>query len=211
MSARLSLVLAALLLPGCDIDFVAVDAVGPAYVVLRSEHGDLAEATVDVVLPADGARPVVLLGGIELPGAEDDGHWRYRAMAAVDTLDPILELEIQSPASLVVPLAFVTRNGVAVWQENGDLELPVRYGGDPDDPWVAWQVFLVDSIGNRMVRIESRAAALPTPIVLDGALVPAGAVAAEVTAFRQTERGEAGYPVAVAVHATTRVPIQDGT
>ena len=81
------------------------------------------------------------------------------------------------------------------------------YGGDPQDPRLTWNLELVDSLGNHRVRIDSRAAGAPNPIVMDGTLVPEGTVAAEIMASRYELFAEAMYAVAVVIQGTVRVPI----
>lgn len=209
MRPRLWLVLGVVLSPGCDVDFVAVEEAKQASLMLRTEHTAVAEATLEVVLPGEGEPPLVLLGSIELRGEEEHGGWRYRATTAVDTLQPRVDLAISAPDELKLSLPFLTRNGAATWRQNGDLELPVVYGGDAQDPQLTWDlvVMLVDSLGNQLVRIDSRAGSLPTPIVLSGTLVPEGTVAAEITARSHARFSEAMYPMAVAIYSTTRIPI----
>lgn len=207
MRPLLWLVLLLVLFLGCDVDFVAVDEAKQASLMLRTEHAAVAEATLEVVLPGEGEPPLVLLGSIELRGEEEHGGWRYRATPAVDTLQPRLEFAIAAPDELRLSLPFLTRSGAAIWRQNGDLELPLVYGGDAQDPQLSWHLELVDSLGNPLVRIDSRAAGLPNPFVLSGTLVPEVTVAAEITARSHKRFSDAMYPLSVAIYSTTRIPI----
>jgi hypothetical protein len=213
MKTRLPAALAALLLSACGIDFVAVEDVDAdpiASVVLRSEHGETVEASLGVLLSRRGAPPVVLLGGSALQAEEDGEFWEYRATPVVDTLQPRFELEIQVEQGLSVQMPFVTRMGPAVWRPNGDLELPVAYGGDASDPQLRWSVELVDSDGRTSLRINSNRTPLPRPIVLPAALIPPGATAAYVTVGLDRQPAESIYRVAVSIRGEVIMPIPGG-
>lgn len=205
MKLRLTLLLAVVLLPACDIDFLAVEVAEDGYIVLRSEQDSAVEASLEVALPGSVA-PAVSLDGKELTGQHEGGRWHYRTTPAVDTLQPRLDLEIGG-RDLLVPLPFATRNGSAIRRQTGDLELPIAYGGDSSDPHLAWRVVLVDSTGRSLIWIDSRAAPLPGPIVVASELVPAGAVAAEIVITRSAQHAEAAYPLNVLISSTLRVAV----
>lgn len=212
MRMRLPLVLVLMVLPGCGIDFVAVEDVDVdprGQVMLRSEHGEVVEASLAVRLSGHGAPPLVLLDGMGLPREEDGDFWLYRATPAVDTLQPRLDLEIQAESDLAVTLPLVTRKGPAIWRQNGDLELPVAYGGDASDPYLSWRVVLVDSDGGRIMAIDSNGTPLPRPLVLPGAFIPTGAVAGEITVSLDHLPPETMYPLAVSIRGTVSVPIPE--
>lgn len=202
---------AALLLPACDIDFVAVEDDEPrGLVTLESEHAELAVASLVLHLSALGPPPVVLLDGTALEAEKDDALWLYRATPVVDTLQPRLELEIQAGDGLALTLPFVTRKGPARWRPNGDLELPVTYGGDTSDPQLTWEVTLVDPDAGQSLTIRSRGAPLPRPIVLPTALVPTGSTIAELMVRLHEGLPEATFPMAVQITSTARVLIPEG-
>lgn len=211
MRAILSIVSAVLLLTACGIDFVAVEDDEPrGLVTLESEHAELAVASLVLHLSAVGAPPVVLLDGTELEADKDDARWLYRATPVVDTLQPRLELAIQAEDALAMTLPFVTRKGPAVRRPNGDLELPVAYGGDSSDPKLTWEVTLVDPDAGQSLRIRSRGTSLPRPIILPAALIPTGSTIAVVTvALRQTVP-QAAFPMVVQITSTARVLIPEG-
>jgi hypothetical protein len=198
---------ASILLVGCDIDFVEVDEIGYGRVSLLSEHEKALEASVEIVLPIEGTPSLVRLAGVELRGEREGDRWRAETKLSVDSLAPQLELVIQGsdPVALVLPL--VTRNGAAVWLQNGDLELPVVYRGDPSAPELTWQATLVDSSGALMVGITSRGAPLPIPLVFRRELVPAGAVAAMLIVNFGREIADAAYPLNVGISGSVRFPI----
>jgi hypothetical protein len=211
MKTRPPLALAALLLSGCGIDFVAVEDPDPrGQVILQSEHAELVDASLAVRLSLQGAPPLVLLDGTGLEAEEDGDFWLYRATPVVDTLQPRLELEIQTEPGLAITLPFVTRKGPAVWRPNGDLELPVAYGGDASDPQLSWGVLLVDPDAGQRLRIDSNGTPLPRPIVLPGALIPTGTTTAEITVRLQQQLPEGIFPVVVAIKGTVKVLIPDG-
>lgn len=202
---------AALLLPACAIDFVAVEDDEPrGLVTLESEHAELAVASLVLHLSALGAPSVVLLDGTELEAEEDDALWLYRATPVVDTLQPRFELEIQAGDGLALTLPFVTRKGPARWRPNGDLELPVAYGGDSSDPKLTWEVTLVDPDAEQSLTIRSRGTPLPRPIILPAVLIPTGSTIAVVTARLGRGLPEAAFPMVVQITSTARVLIPEG-
>jgi hypothetical protein len=212
MRTTVLVVSAVLLLTACGIDFVAVEDDEPrGLVTLESEHAELAVASLVLHLSAVGAPPVVLLDGTELEADKDDARWLYRATPVVDTLHPRIELEIQAEDALAMTLPFVTRKGAAVWRPNGDLELPVAYGGDSSDPKLTWEVTLVDPDAEQSLTIRSRGTPLPRPIILPAVLIPTGSTVAVVTARLGRGLPEAAFPMVVQITSTARVLIpEDG-
>jgi hypothetical protein len=212
MSGRVGRLLAAsILLAACDVDFVAVERGIPGgHVTLRGDHGTAFEASLDMRLPDEGTPPFVVLEGLPLQGEPEDGGWRYRGTVPVDSLQPQLELGIQGREHLALLLPLATRSGPGVWLQDGDLALPVVYGGDAGAPELSWRVELVDSTGRQLVRIEANGAPLPSPLVLPLDLVAEGTVAAEVTASLQRSITEDEYRLSVVIRSNVRIPIPGG-
>lgn len=125
---------------------------------------------------------------------------------AVDTLVPRVELEIRTDEVLVVPLAFLARNGAGTRRGNGDLEIPVVYGGAPGDSASWWSAQLVDSTGRTLIMLGSLGTRLPYPLVIDSALVPPTAVAALVAASRSEEIEGASLELRTQAQSIVRVP-----
>lgn len=210
MRARLLVALTALILPACGIDFIAVEDGGPSgLIVLRSEHGEVVEASLDVRFSRRESPPLVLMDGVELEAEEDGDFWLYEGTPVVDTLQPRLELEIQAEQGVVLTIPLVMRSGPAIWRPNGDLEIPLAYGGDGDGPEENWRVLLLDSDARQSLALDSRGAPLPRPIVLPAGLIPTGATTAEITVGLNLQLTEFGYPVAVSIRSTVNVPIPD--
>lgn len=208
MRLRLLIVLVIVTLSGCDIDFVAVQENQHGYARLRVDQATELQASLEVSLPETDEPPLVYVGETQLQAETQAGRWWYRMELVVDTLEPRVELEIWTEDAVIAPLPFVTRNGAAARRQNGDLEIPVVYGGDPNDPHLTWRVVLVDSGGQQLVSVDSRSLPWPSPMILSSALVPPGAVAAEITA----RRGEqlSSYPFYTATESTVWIPLEEG-
>lgn len=208
MRVRLLIILAIVALSGCDIDFIAVQENKHGNARLRVHHGTGLAASLEVSLPETDEPPLVYMGETRLQAETQAGRWWYRMELVVDTLDPRVELEIRMEDAVIAPLPFVTRNGAAARRQNGDLEIPVVYGGDANDPHLTWRVVLVDSGGHQLVSVDSSSLPWPSPMILSSALVPPGAVAAEVTARR--EERLSSYPFYTATESTIWVPLEEG-
>jgi hypothetical protein len=194
MILRLWSIPAIVALSACNIEFVGVAEDQRSYAMLRIDQGTDLEASLEVSLPETQEPPLVYVGETQLQAETQGGRWWYRAEPVVDTLEPRVELEIRGDG-VVAPLPFVTRNGAATLRHNGDLEIPVVYGGEVSDPHLTWRVELVDSVGRRLVSIDSRSTPLSSPIVLSNELVPATAVAVQVTTRRNEQLSQASYPL----------------
>lgn len=211
MRTRLLLALAALWLPACHIDFIAVDDDEPSgSIELRSEHGEVVEAWLDVRLSRRGPPPLVLMDGVELEAEEEGNFWLYEGTPVLDTLQPRLEVEIQAEQGVALTIPLLMRRGPAIWRPNGDLEIPLAYGGDGDEPPLNWRVLLVDSDTRQSLVVDSHGTPLPRPIVLPGGLIPTGSTTAEVTVGRAFQLTELGYRVGVSIRGIVSVPIPDG-
>lgn len=210
MRGRLWILLSIVALSGCEIDFVAVPENEHWYARLRIDHETSLEAALEVSLPEIEQPPLVYVGETQLQAETRDGRRWYRTEPVVDTLDPRVELEIRTDRVVVASLPFVARNGAATRRQNGDLEIPVVYGGDANDPHLTWRVVVVDSGGRQLVSLDARSTSLPSPIVLSNALVPTAAVAVQVTASRGEQLSQTSYPFYIATESAVRVPIEDG-
>lgn len=214
MRTTLWLAFAIVALAACNVDFVAVerdqrDEEGFALLQVAQMAGLV--ASLHVALPETPQPPVVLVGGSPLQGvALDDGRWAFQTEVAVDSLLPRLELEIRTDEVVVVPLAFVARNGSATRRENGDLEIPVVYGGDPSEADFTWQMLLLDSDGKQLTTVHSTSGGWLNPLVISSALVPPTAVAAQVAAIRKEEINGAPYVLKTETLSIVRVPIEPG-
>ena len=210
MRLRLLILIAIVALCGCDIDFVAVQEHQHAYASLRIDHGTGLEASLEVSLPETEQPPLVYMGETQLQAETQGGRWWYRIEPVVDTLKPRVELEIWLEDAVVAPLPFVTRNGAAIRRQDGDLEIPVVYGGDTNDPNLAWRIVLIDSGGQQLVSLDSRSSPWPSPMILSNALIPPGAVAVQVTARRDEQLSQTSYPFYIATESIVWVPIEAG-
>lgn len=209
MRPRLWIVLGIIALPGCDIDFVAVPENEQAYARLRVDHGpSRLEASLEVSLPETDQLPLVFVGETQLQAETQGERWSYRTEPVVDTLEPRVVLEIRTDEVVVAPLPFITRNGTATRRQNGDLEIPAVYGGDASDRNITWRVVLVDSDGQTLVSLDARSTPLPSPIVVSNALVPAAAVAVQITAIRNEQLSQTSYPFYTATESAVWVPIE---
>lgn len=205
-------------LAACNIDFVAVEGDSGsgdegASAVLHVDNRNGLVAILQVVLPGTSEPPVVFVGGTALQGvARDDGRWAFDTVVAVDTLDPRLELEIRTDevVVVVVPFAFLARNGPATRRENGDLEIPLVHGDNRPDSHLNlwWQVHLLDSNERPLLTVHSLTAELPDPLVISRALVPPTAVAALVESVRSERIAGAPYVIHAHSQSTIRVPIE---
>lgn len=208
MTRRLRLILAVSIpLLACDVDFLAVEETRSGWIVVRTQQESSFETAIEILLPGEGSPPLVLLDGVDLQSERDRGHWRVQDSASVDTLWPGLELQLGARDPLLLQIPLVARNGAAVWRQDGDLELPLVAGRESSGSLSTWQVGLVDSTGVRSVAMFSRGEALPTPLVLPAALVPSGAVAAEVTVNLHRQTTYAGYPLSIGIFEQIRIPI----
>lgn len=211
MRARLLLALAALVLPACGIDFIAVEENEPrGSILLRSEHGEVVEASLDVRLSRRGPPPLVLMDGVELEADEDGDFWLYEAAPVVDTLQPRIELEIQAEQGVALTIPLLMRSGPAIWRPNGDLEIPLAYGGEGDEPQLQWRVELLNSDARRSLWLDSNGTPLPRRIVLPGDLIRTGAITAVITVRLGLQLTELGYPFGVSMQGTVSVPIPEG-
>ena len=214
MRTRFWLALPIAALAACNIDFVAVEGDSGsgdegASAVLHVDNRNGLVAILQVVLPGTSEPPVVFVGGAALQGvARDDGRWAIDTVVAVETLDPRLELEIRTDEVVVVPFVFFARDGPATRRENGDLEVPLVYGGDRPDSNLWWQVHLLDSNERPLLTVHSLTAELPDPLVISGALVPPTAVAALVESVRSERIAGAPYVIHAHSQSTIRVPIE---
>lgn len=205
-------------LAACNIGFVAVEGDSGsgdegASAVLHVDNRNGLVAILQVVLPGTSEPPVVFVGGTALQGvARDDGRWAFDTVVAVDTLDPRLELEIRTDevVVVVVPFAFLARNGPATRRENGDLEIPLVHGDNRPDSHLNlwWQVHLLDSNERPLLTVHSLTAELPDPLVISRALVPPTAVAALVESVRSERIAGAPYVIHAHSQSTIRVPIE---
>jgi hypothetical protein len=196
------------LLTGCDVEFIAIERGGVGLVVLESRQRDSLEVLIDFVLPADGAPPRVAHEGRPLRPEQQGGRWHYNASLTVDSLHPRVELTIEGDDRRVIVLPLLMRNGPAVWRDDGDLELPLVFGGQMDRWNVLWGVSLIDSMGAPLLSIESPGAALPHPLLIPGDLIPAGAVAAQLRASLNGELEDAVYPLRVGIYPTVHIPVR---
>ncbi len=210
MRLRPLMILAIVAFAGCDIDFVAVQEDQFGYARLRIEQGTGLEASLEVSLPETGRPPLVYVGETQLQAETQGGRWWYRIEPVVDTLKPRVDLEIWIEDAVIAPLAFVTRNGAATRRQNGDLEVPVVYGGDANDPYLTWRVVLVDSGGQQLISVDSRSTPWPSPMILSSAIVPPGTVAVQVSARRDEQLSQTSYPFYIATESAVWVPIEEG-
>lgn len=218
MRTRFWLALPIAALAACNIGFVAVEGDSGsgdegASAVLHVDNRNGLVAILQVVLPGTSEPPVVFVGGTALQGvARDDGRWAFDTVVAVDTLDPRLELEIRTDevVVVVVPFAFLARNGPATRRENGDLEIPLVHGDNRPDSHLNlwWQVHLLDSNERPLLTVHSLTAELPDPLVISRALVPPTAVAALVESVRSERIAGAPYVIHAHSQSTIRVPIE---
>lgn len=199
-----AVVLTAVVLAACDVDFVEVQTSRAASVIVQGDHADALRAEVRVIHQGvEGPVSVRVEGAEATAVAGGPGDWRHEASVVVDSLDATVNLSLEAGGrELPVDVPLVARRGSALRSEEGDLHLPAAHEDLLSARRVLWIVELVDSEEHSLVRIQSEAP-LPDPLVISGSLVPAEAVRAHLTHLVSAEIEDGAYPVIVAVTSNT--------
>lgn len=192
-------------LAACDLDFVEVetDDSPVAFVSVRSEHADTLRADVKVDHGGvDGLVAVRVDGSAAALVGREDGTWTHEARVVVDSLQPVLEVEMEAgDERMTLDLPLLARSGPAVRTDAGDLHLPVVRPPVPPGWRTVWDLDMLDASGNVLLAVRARVESLP--VVVSAALVPAGAVRAELRHRVDATIESGAYTVGVLVSSET--------
>lgn len=169
-------VLAALFLASCSVDFVAVADRTEIHLRLASSH-EAAGLRASVWSVSEGPVPVrLVVDGREVEPVDAlFGRFTYRTELAVDSLEPEVRVEIEvvggESVGLAVPM--LARAGSPSWLTTGELSIPVSFGDGFDSvESVSWSAVVLSSDRGPIAAIPRQPLSDPDRILVPDSLLP---------------------------------------